>query len=199
VRTQRLQASARIVALSRSVAARRFFDKSIWDRVPVISLSCRYHNSSQRGTEFSLRTISKRRSRCGSQPIRRWAFQSCIDGSCYCGRGAWTILSRRCSLLWLSTDCTILPKLELFQHAMNGAKLVLEWLIQKPVDGSLELGSGDVEPSRADGVHHRRHLQAKTMILDAMRSGSRGCQRRVTGGSVAWRSDERALREGQGG
>jgi len=31
--------------------------------------------------EFNLRKISKPRSRDGSQPIRRWAFQSCIDGN----------------------------------------------------------------------------------------------------------------------
>jgi exodeoxyribonuclease-3 len=35
-----------------------------------------------------------------SQPISSWAFQSCIDGNCCYGRGAWTVLSRRLFLHW---------------------------------------------------------------------------------------------------
>jgi hypothetical protein len=60
--------------------------------------------------EFNLRKISKPRSRDGSQPIRRWAFQSCIDGNCCYGLAAWPVLNRRPFLLWLSMDCTILRK-----------------------------------------------------------------------------------------
>ena len=63
-----------------------------------------------RRVEFRPRKISKRRSRYGSQPIRRWAFQRRIDGSCFYGLEAWTILDRRLFPRWSSMDCTILPK-----------------------------------------------------------------------------------------
>ena len=60
--------------------------------------------------EFSLRKISGRRSRYGSQLTRRLASRNPIGGDCCYGPEAWTVLNRPLSRLWLFMDCTILLK-----------------------------------------------------------------------------------------